>query len=572
MRLVESRSTLSPNLLKVLILALSCNHSLGQATTPPRIFNQPQSEVINLGGRVSFSTDLNLFSRFQWYHNEEPLSFGTNRSVTLTNLTFADSGNYRVAISNNIGSVTSNPAILTVVPRAQLRSVASVASGGFAMWVKVRNHRAYIADNRLQIYDVANPASPAKLGSYGTTTTRITAFDLTDDTAYCVDGSSLILVNISNPALPELRKNVTLNFTGLDVIIRNGLAYVGGTTSLAIYNVSDPANPILVSTFATGPIYTLAKEGDVLFLAAAGQRVQLLDVSNPASPTLLATLPEVSFADTVKIAGNRLYVAGNSFAIYDISVPSRPRLLGLPRAQTESSFTGANGMTADGAFMFHGTSIENEGLYLVDAANPSQPGRIGQLKLTGRIEGADWADNHLFLAHGWSWDIVEWGPATNAPVITLPLQNVLAVADSNLRLEAAASGAEPLTWQWFKDQAPMPNETNRTLKLPAIRSVDLALYSAVATSSAGQTSAGSLTIKLIAPSSFDLALRFGDSRGTKVSAALPQGLQATIQVSSNLLGWDSLWSGEARSEAIEIFDKAGIAARERFYRLKYGVE
>ena len=573
MKLVERGSTFTPNLLIALLVALSCNQSFGQATTPPHIFNQPQSQMMSVGGRVLFSTDLNPFAKYQWYRNEAPLSFGTNLNLTLTNLTFADSGNYRVTISNNVGSVTSNPAILTVVPRAQLRSVASIASGGFAMWVKVRNHRAYIADNKLQIYDVSNPTSPTNLGSYGTTTTRITAFDLTDDTAYCLDGSSFTLVNITNPAMPELRKKVTLTFTGFDVIVRNGLAYVGGT-SLAIYNVSDPANPTLVSTFATGPIYTLEKAGDVLFLAATDKRVQVLDVSDPANPTLLATLPEVSFADTVKITGNRLYVAGNSFAIYDISVPTRPRLLGLPRAQTESvfTFTGANGMTAIGDFMFHGTSTENEGLFLLDASNPSLAGRMGHLKLAGRVEGADWAYNHLFLAHGTSWDIVEWGRATNSPVVTLPLQNVLAVAGSNLRLEAAASGAEPLNWQWYKDQTLLPDETNRTLNLPAISNADLALYSTITANSIGQTSAGSATIQLIAPSSFDPTLRFGDSRGTRVSVNFPKGLQVTIQASSDLLGWDSLWSGEARSDLIQIFDKAGIAAPERYYRLKYGVE
>ena len=53
---------------------------------------------------------------YQWQFDGTNLNGATNSALTLRNAFPADAGNYTVAVSNIFGSVTSNPAMLTVLP------------------------------------------------------------------------------------------------------------------------------------------------------------------------------------------------------------------------------------------------------------------------------------------------------------------------------------------------------------------------------------------------------------------------------------------------------------------------
>ncbi len=94
-------------------------------TSAPQITWQPVSQTAGVGATLSFSVAvLAAPPRFyQWQKNGTnlmdtgPLSGSTNRILTLTNLSLADSGSYSVIVSNAQGFVTSSNALLTVVAR-----------------------------------------------------------------------------------------------------------------------------------------------------------------------------------------------------------------------------------------------------------------------------------------------------------------------------------------------------------------------------------------------------------------------------------------------------------------------
>src|SRR5207237_10660369 len=50
----------------------------------------------------------------------------TNRVLTLTNVTSAQSGGYSVAVSNTVGAVTSDTALLSVIPGINVQIVPDV--------------------------------------------------------------------------------------------------------------------------------------------------------------------------------------------------------------------------------------------------------------------------------------------------------------------------------------------------------------------------------------------------------------------------------------------------------------
>ncbi len=88
-------------------------YSVNQA---PAILNQPQSQTISLNYPVTFSATASGAAtlNYQWLHNNVPVSGATLTDYTISNVAFADSGEYRLVVSNSFGSDTSAIAYLTV--------------------------------------------------------------------------------------------------------------------------------------------------------------------------------------------------------------------------------------------------------------------------------------------------------------------------------------------------------------------------------------------------------------------------------------------------------------------------
>lgn len=85
--------------------------------TPPVITSQPVSSTIDQDANVSFSVVATGAIGYQWQRNGNNLLGRTSSSLSLTGVQLSEAGSYTVIVSNNAGSVTSSPAILTVNPK-----------------------------------------------------------------------------------------------------------------------------------------------------------------------------------------------------------------------------------------------------------------------------------------------------------------------------------------------------------------------------------------------------------------------------------------------------------------------
>lgn len=90
---------------------------------PPTITTQPLGQLAPLGGNATFTVAASGTAPFtyQWRKAGEPLSDSatisgaTTATLTVSGLTYSDSANYDVVVTNGAGSATSNPAALGVV-------------------------------------------------------------------------------------------------------------------------------------------------------------------------------------------------------------------------------------------------------------------------------------------------------------------------------------------------------------------------------------------------------------------------------------------------------------------------
>lgn len=97
------------------------------AATAPTITVQPQSVTVLAGRTASFSVTASGSTplSYQWYRDGTALSGATQAGYTTPVLAYTDGATYTVVVSNVAGSVTSQPAVLTVSPR-----VVQVSAGG----------------------------------------------------------------------------------------------------------------------------------------------------------------------------------------------------------------------------------------------------------------------------------------------------------------------------------------------------------------------------------------------------------------------------------------------------------
>jgi len=91
-----------------------------QPTGPPSISLQPLSQSVYSGTSVSLKAEAygSPPLSWQWWFNDTAILSATNSSLALPSVTTNQAGNYFVAVTNTLGSSTSQVAVLTVLTAA----------------------------------------------------------------------------------------------------------------------------------------------------------------------------------------------------------------------------------------------------------------------------------------------------------------------------------------------------------------------------------------------------------------------------------------------------------------------
>jgi len=110
------------------------------ASTKPAIVSQPQSTEVVGGANATFSVSAegSVPLSFQWSKDGTAIDGATASTLTITAATEADEGAYTVVVTNPAGSVTSEPATLTVVPlRFTSNPISTMAFNGDSLTLSV---------------------------------------------------------------------------------------------------------------------------------------------------------------------------------------------------------------------------------------------------------------------------------------------------------------------------------------------------------------------------------------------------------------------------------------------------
>lgn len=240
----------------------------------------------------------------------------------------------------------------------------------------------------LRIFDISDPVTLVEISYYSPAATpRALAID--DTLAYLLDDSSLTIINVSPPGAPEVVGYLSYGFTSFDmrdIEVIGSYAYtahgeyeeVDGSGGIIIVDVSDPTAPAIVNQLES-TVYLLARADDRLCASDMYSFFDILSLAAPAEPTAIGTvqMPVSSFYGMrgVITDGSYAYVAygKGGIQIVDVTDPAAPTV-GASGIIPNRAFE----LTRDGRYLYvAANAYEGEGLKIIDVSNPAHPVVIG---------------------------------------------------------------------------------------------------------------------------------------------------------------------------------------------------
>ena len=207
--------------------------------------------------------------------------------------------------------------ILDVSNPAAPKLRASIKTPGQAKGVALVGTTAFVADHMsgVDIIDLASLDKPTLRGSffvdgYARDVAASSRF------AFAVDApTGLYALDPARPGPPEAVGQVQSAAAPqmIDVMEQGGrvIACLVGGGALQLYDVTDPAKPVLLSSFKTpgGRPARIALDGARGYIADGREGVQIVDLSNPSSPVLIGSVKTSLPARDVAVGGGLVVAA-----------------------------------------------------------------------------------------------------------------------------------------------------------------------------------------------------------------------------------------------------------------------
>jgi len=186
-------------------------------------------------------------------------------------------------------------------------------------------------------------------------------------------GGMVYILDVSNPANPQLVSDV-IRTRGVvyDLYYTNGKLYIAcGQSGLEIWDVSDASNPTKLGSYPA-PAYKVHVSGSYACVAN-GNVLHIIDISNPQSPQEMGYCNMPESVNDVYISGSYLYVADYTagLRIVDITNPQSPQEVGYYSIPNDL----ATGVFVSDTFAY--VIFFDSGLRIINVSNPQLPQEVG---------------------------------------------------------------------------------------------------------------------------------------------------------------------------------------------------
>ena len=588
---------------------VTSSNALLKVVLSPIFLTQPQGKTVNGMTNITLSASATGATplTYQWLANGIAVAGATNTSLTLTNATPGQSGNYVLVVNNAYGSATSSPALVlvegfyTVTTMAGSPGLSEATDGGegsarfFGPYgVALDNTgNVYVADTGNSTLRKITPnglvTTLAGRANYaGSSNGTATNARFNRPEALAVDGAGNIYV--SDSGNQTMRKITPAGVGSTIVGLANAVGFTDGASNVARFDFPvgigmDSPNNLYVADTQNSTIRKITPRGLVSTLAGAARFTGYVDsftnIARFDSPMGIAVdaLNNIYIADKFNNSIRKITSAG----LVTTLAGSTTRLSGTTDGvATNARFFGPTALTLDQAGNIYVADTGNHAIRMITAAGvvvtlagaPRIPGATdgtGTLAQFNTPYGiAVDSAGDLYVADTLNSTIRKAYPlgTTAAPKFPSPLQSQTAIAGTTVVFASNVTGTAPLSLQWQIAGVNIAGAVGPNLILTNVSQATAGQYRLIATNYFGRIiSANAFLTVLPAPTGAIInPSRVQDtfSFGFSTSAGASYTLEYTDSLSSPV--WTQIETVPGNGAEITLTDPAASTAA-RFYRV-----
>ncbi len=169
--------------------------------------------------------------------------------------------------------------------------------------------------------------------------------------------------------------------------------YLVGEAGLQVVDVSNPATPRVAGSYRPkDTLDSVAVSGDRAFLVEKDDVLRVLDVSDPAQPRVVGSSKAADNIRGLAVAGRYVFVSmSDTLGILDVSDPAKPKVAGACK-----NLELAGRVTVVGNYAY--VAADFNGMRIIDVSNPASPREIGSFEGPGNVTKVAVVDHHAYLA------------------------------------------------------------------------------------------------------------------------------------------------------------------------------
>jgi len=221
-------------------------------------------------------------------------------------------GNLAYNVGGSLGQSVGYLAISDVSDPRRPKLLSWLPQVEHVAGIEVIGSLAYLSGNRgLQVVDVSNPRQPKVVFAGADVFEPVADIAVANGRAYVLHGTQgLQVYDISSPSAPTLSGVVPLVGSATKITVAAGFAYIiGDRTGVQIFSLSNPDSPQLVASVEP-EVQTLAVKvhaGRLHVTNYLGLRIY--DIADPAQPVVVFGYDTPGDARSLEVVGDLLYIA-----------------------------------------------------------------------------------------------------------------------------------------------------------------------------------------------------------------------------------------------------------------------
>jgi uncharacterized repeat protein (TIGR03803 family) len=509
----------------------------------PWIISQSTNETVGSGRTAQFKVEASgsgLLS-YQWFFNGVARPRATIATLSVPSVSTSDAGSYSVVVSSLYGSVTSSPVLLTVgVPpsissQPQNLTVTNGQTATFSTTV--------VGDAPLSyqwVFDNTNLLTDDGSNIFGAASATL----VISNTSAANQGTYAVMV--TNTYGVAISSNVNLVMLVPPSITQQPLNQAVAVGDSATFNVTiDGTAPLSYQWLLNGTNLPGATAAQLALTQVttdnAGNYAVVVANSAGSITSSDAVLSVVDVPPSILTQPQDLTVTNGQPATFGIMA------VGDAPLTYQWVFNGTNLLTDDGSNIFgsasttlfiSNTSVTNQGIYTVVVTN----------------------------AYGIVISLGAKLVVLVPPSITQqPINQAVAVGDSTT-FTVTLDGTAPLSYQWFFNGTNLPGAIATPLTLSNVTMNDAGTYAVTVANSAGSTTSSNATLVVYPTAAAALgSVRFSNGEFQFSVTGVP-GYSYTVQVSTNLYDWSSIFTNTAPLTFVDTNEELAPAL---FYRVVY---